>query len=558
MKSQFLLLCIISTSLITAIKAQSPTIAWQKTYGGTKNDSLICISTTNDGGFIVSGFSNSDISSNKTQNSYGGSYDFWILKLNDRGRIQWDKTLGGFGKDDNPVVMQAPDGGYLVGGRSMSDISGNKTENAFNGSADYWVIKLDKDGLVQWNNTVGNIQLEGVQAMANMPEKGTNYMIAGYSYSGYGNDKTDENRGANLWADYWIVKLDGRGKIKFDKTIGGKNEDFVTCMKLNKDSTYVLGGYSYSPAGYQKTDSFKGNNDFWVYKMDALGNRIWDHVYGGALSDYQTSIDQTSDGGFIMGGYSNSPASFDKSGPFKGVTDYWVIRTDANGIKKWDKTLGGSLGDYLTCLIQTSDKGFLLGGYSSSGISGDKTENSKGGDDIWLVKLDSTGKTIWNKTFGGSGSDRLSSLKEIAAGQYILGGTSNSPVSGDKTDATVGGTGANDYWIMKVTATPTPPAVAVVDESTDAVAVQAPQELTRLSLQAAPNPTKGLVNLTYSGTKDAISLIVYNNTGKVVKKANLSAGSTNYQLDISKEAAGTYYVVINCKTSSATRVVIKQ
>ena len=186
-------------------------------------------------------------------------------------------------------------------------------------------------------------------------------------------------------------------------------------------------------------------------------------------------------------------------------------------LKSGTKRLAVHLEIILPALYKPQIKDFLLG-YSSSGISGDKTENSKGGDDIWLVKLDSTGKTIWNKTFGGSGSDRLSSLKEIAAGQYILGGTSNSPVSGDKTDATVGGTGANDYWIMKVTATPTPPAVAVVDESTDAVAVQAPQELTRLSLQAAPNPTKGLVNLTYSGTKDAISLIVYNNTGKVVKR----------------------------------------
>ena len=143
MKSKILLLCIIAAGLHFVTKAQVPSIAWQKTYGGIKNDSLISISKTNDGGFIVSGFSNSDISSTKTQNSYGGSYDFWILKLNDNGRIQWNKTLGGIGKDDNPVVIQTPDAGFLVGGRSMSNASGNKTENNFNGSADCRACRCD-------------------------------------------------------------------------------------------------------------------------------------------------------------------------------------------------------------------------------------------------------------------------------------------------------------------------------------------------------------------------------------------------------------------------------
>lgn len=561
MKSKILFLCIIAfAALNTKSNAQAPTITWQKTYGGTKNDSLISIINTNDGGFIASGFSNSDISTNKTQNSYGGSYDFWIVKMNSRGKIQWDKTIGGFGADLNPTIIQTPDGGYLVGGKSMSDSSGNKTENSFNGSADYWVIKMDKDGLIQWNNTIGNIQLDGVQALSNVLVKGTRYMVGGYSYSGFGNDKKDENRGANLWADYWLVQLDGRGKFKFDRTLGGKNEDLLTSMKGTKDSGYILGGYSYSPAGYEKTDSFKGNNDYWIVKTDQYGYRVWDKVIGGDLSDYLTSLDIASDGSYIFGGYSNSNASFKKTGGFKGVMDYWVVKTDINGNVKWDKTLGGTLGDYLTSVIQTSDKGYLLGGYSNSNISGDKTENSQGGDDIWLVKLDSTGKTQWNKTFGGSGRDRLSMLKEITAGQYILGATSNSPVSGDKTDPTVGASGSNDYWILKVSS------AGAVAQTTDAeqevmpAAIQSDKlEITKLTLQASPNPTNGRVNISFNGAgNNSVSLTVYNSNGKTVAKATVPAGQNSYNVDLSRQAAGTYYVVISSKNSSATRMVLKQ
>lgn len=137
----------------------------------------------------------------------------------------------------------------------------------------------------------------------------------------------------------------------------------------------------------------------------------WDKTFGGNLSDYLYCIRQTTDGGFILGGYSISDSGGDKTEDSRGSYDYWVLKIDANGIKQWDKTFGGNNIDILQSLQQTTDGGYILGGYSSSDSSGDKSEDSKGSDDFWIVKIDANGIKEWDKTFGGSKSDRMSSLQ---------------------------------------------------------------------------------------------------------------------------------------------------
>lgn len=559
MKKKLLVSCFTFILLSgTAFAQTGPVIQWQKTFGGNKMDSLIAILPTNDNGFIVSGFSKSDSSSTKSKNSYGGTYDFWIVKINYKGKVLWDKTIGGLGSDTEPTIIQTKDAGFLVGGKSNSDISGNKTENAINESEDYWVIKLDKDGNIMWNNTIGGIQLEGVKGLTVVPERGTLYMVAGYSYSGYGDDKTDFNRGANLWSDYWMVKLDARGKIKWNRTIGGKNEDRLSGMVLSADSAYMLGGYSYSPSGYEKTDSFIGNNDYWFVKMDRNGEKVWDKVYGGALSDYQTTVAAAADKGFLLGGYSNSPAGFSKSGALKGVTDFWIVKVDANGNKQWDKTFGGTLGDFMTYAQQTSDKGYILGGYSNSGISGDKSENSRGGDDIWIVKVDSLGRKQWDKTIGGNATDRLSMIREISPGEYIVGATSNSPKSGDKTSRTIGNTGFNDYWVIRLG--PAAQVAEATEESEDAVVSTTKQDdFTKLTLKASPNPTKGIVTVTFAGGADnsKLKLDIYDNSGKSVLRSTLSGGKGSQTFDLTRQPSGMYYITLTQGNSTATRIIVK-
>lgn len=537
---------------------QQPSIRWQRVLGGVNTDSLVNILPTADSGFIISGYSNSGISSSKSADALNGSFDYWIVKLNSEGGILWEYTLGGFGNDIDPYVLQTRDGGFLVGGRSMSQASGDKTENALNLSADYWLVKLDDNGMVQWNNTIGGIQMDAVAAMAPAPEQNGGFLVAGYSHSGLGGDKKEDNRGSNLWADYWVMKISNTGKLLWQKAFGGKNDDMLTCMEVTRDSGYLFGGYSYSPSGFEKTDSFIGNNDFWIVKTDVSGIRQWDKVIGGAFSDFQTALVQTADSGFLAGGYSNSPAGFNKSAPSKGVTDYWVVKIDESGNVLWDKTYGGSKGDFLTCLSRTADGGFILGGHSASDISGEKTEASRGGFDIWLIKTDSAVNILWDKTIGGAGRDKLSSIQEIAPGEFILGGSSDSPESGEKDAGVIGNSGKTDFWILRLSNQG--PVVQERSISNDVKVERPAKALRKLELRIAPNPVKNRVVLHITGANpaDPLQLVVYTGNGRMLQQYKLPAGTTQYPFQLSGKPPGMYYAMISAGNSAATCIIIKE
>src|SRR5204863_448998 len=160
---------------------------------------------------------------------------------------------------------------------------------------------------------------------------------------------------------------------------------------------------------------------------------------GGSSDEYLRALQQTADGGYILGGYSSSGISGDKTQASQGGLDYWIVKTDANGVKQWDARFGGSSDDFLYSLQQTADGEYILGGDSYSGISGDKTQTSQGDNDYWIVRTDANGIKQWDARFGGSDFDFLYSLQQTADGGYILGGLSNSGISGNKTQASQGG-----------------------------------------------------------------------------------------------------------------------
>ena len=168
---------------------------------------------------------------------------------------------------------------------------------------------------------------------------------------------------------------------------------------------------------------------------------------GGSVQDFFTSIAITKDGGYLAGGFSNSNISGEKTQNSRGGNDYWVIKYTAQGLKQWDKTIGGSDDDKLYSVLQTDDGGYLLGGLSSSNVSGEKTTNSKGYSDYWIVKLDSAGNIEWDKTIGGSEMEFLTCMEKTSDGGYLLGGTSLSNAGFDKTENCWGG---YDYWIVKI------------------------------------------------------------------------------------------------------------
>lgn len=170
-------------------------------------------------------------------------------------------------------------------------------------------------------------------------------------------------------------------------------------------------------------------------------------VIGGKADDLFSCMYLTKDGGLIAGGFSSSNISGEKTEDSRGTSDYWIVKLDSNHKIQWDKTIGGSSGDNLQAVQQTTDGGYILGGLSNSSISGEKTENSRGDKDYWIVKTNSRGKVQWDKTIGGSVQEKVSTILEIKKNDYVVGGYSSSGVSGDKTG---GSRGKSDYWLVEL------------------------------------------------------------------------------------------------------------
>ncbi|RDC64877.1 hypothetical protein [Adhaeribacter pallidiroseus] len=309
---------------------------------------------------------------------------------------------------------------------------------------------------IQWDKTLGGKAEETLRSVQQTRDGG--YIVGGYSESGKGGDKSEKNRGNHFAPqDYWVVKLKVDGTKAWDKTFGGKDSDRLTAIQQTSDNGYILGGYSDSGKNNDKSEDRIGVNDYWLVKLDAAGNKEWDKTLGGDQADYLTAIVQTPDGGYVAGGYSDSGKSADKSQSSKGSTDYWLIKINAQGQKVWDVTVGGNGQDNLISLQLTQDGGFILGGSSQSGISGDKTETNKGGEDYWVVKLNATGQKEWDKTLGGARNDYFAVVQPTPDQGYMVGGSSESDSSSDKSENNRGvmdedGYISADYWVVKLNA----------------------------------------------------------------------------------------------------------
>ena len=404
--------------------------------------------------------------------------------------IQWQKSYGGSNYDEmngaDPYLLTS-DGGFLINGVSSStdgDVTGN------HGSYDFWLLKSDANGNISWQKSLGGSNYDN--GVAAEPTSDGGYILVGYSGSNDGDvsgnhgsydgwiAKLDANRnivwqkslgGSNfdyLWSiqqtsdggyiaagetssndgdvsgnhgssDAWVVRLDANGNIIWKRCYGGSNSDGANSIQQTSDGGYIVGGSSASHNGDVTSNS--GSGDYWILKLDPFGNIIWQKSFGGSGGDDCQSIRQTSDGGYIAAGYSTSNDGIVTGN--HGGGDDWIIKLDANGSLSWQKALGGSGGEYTYSAVQTSDGGYIVGGYTTSN-NGDVT-NNHGGTDYWVVKLDASGNISWQKTLGGSGDDYGQNAVPTSDGGYIISGSSDSN-DGDVT----GNHGNPDYWMVKL------------------------------------------------------------------------------------------------------------
>jgi len=372
-------------------KKDTTPITFYKIFGGSENDYGYSVKQTTDGGYILTG----------STKSYGnGEYDVWLIKTDSQGIIEWNKTFGGSEYDDGRSVQQTTDGGYIITGF---------TSSFGNGNSDVYLIKTDSQGNEEWNKTFGG----------NWTDHGFSVQLTtdgGYIITG--NTESSEN-GYVL-----LIKTNSEGTEEWNKTFGGTKPNSGSSVQLTTDGGYIITGSLKSSNGSVYTD-------VWLIKTDSQGNEEWNKTFGGNWTDYGSSVQLTTDGGYIITGYTEYTEQFDG--------DVLLIKTDSQGNQEWNKTFGGS--GYFEgghSVQQTTDGGYIIIGKTNS--FGNNQQGQQGHQDVYLIKTNSNGNEEWNKTFGGNTSDGGRSVQQTTDGGYIITGYTFSFGSFTNT---------SDIWLIK-------------------------------------------------------------------------------------------------------------
>ena len=379
MKIIYLILSVILLLFVTVAFAQPDTL-WTRTYGGTETEVGNSVQQTNDGGFIIVG-------------GVGpiNDYDLLLIKTDSDGDTLWTKTYGGPYSDEGFSVQQTYDGGYLITGSTASIGAGG---------LDLWLIKTDSDGDTLWTRTYGGPSSdEGFSAQQTFG----GYIVTGYTMSfGVGN------------SDLWLLRTDSNGDTLWTKTFGGNSWDRGSSVVQTNDNGFAITGY---------TRSFgAGTDDLWLLRTDSSGDILWTRTYGGPGSDKGSWLLQTDDGGYVITGFT---ASFGV-----GSTDLWLLKTNSSGDTLWTRTYGGVLPEEGKSVHQTDDGGYVITGFTASIGAGNL--------DLWLIKTDSGGDTIWTKTYGGPSHDEGFSVQQTDDKGYIVTGYTRSF-----------DTGGGDIWLLR-------------------------------------------------------------------------------------------------------------
>ncbi|CAN5603109.1 lipoprotein [soil metagenome] len=372
---------------------------WDKGFGGYKEDRLSAIIKTNDGGYLCGGSSYSGVSGDKTEpnrDSTENTTDYWILKIDSIGNKEWDRSYGGDNFDNLISIQQTTDQGYIIGGNSRSRNTGDKTFDNWDTTGltnDFWIIKIDSVGTQEWDKDFGTQGLDHFAGI--VQDNDGSYLVGGTPALDSTGDKTDSGWGGG---DYWIIKLGLNGNKIWDKSLGGSGQESLHSIILTEDSGFLLAGGSLSGISGNKTqpnwDTTGGTWDYWLLKIDSLGNTQWDRDYGGTSSDYAyVNVCQAENGSYLVSGQSISDSGGNKTEDNLGFIQTWILLVDSLGNIIWDKTLltNTQSQDIQGNAVQTGDGCYLIANGTDAGIGGYKTQPSWGSMDYWIIKFcDST------------------------------------------------------------------------------------------------------------------------------------------------------------------------
>ena len=399
---------------ITEITETTNEIDFIQTLGGSKNDALSSVKKTADGGYIVAGFTQSndfDIDSKTNE-----SFDFLVSKFSFDNTLEWQKTFGGSDDDRAADIVQTLDGGFAVLGYSKSsDI--NVSENA--GAQDFWLLKISSLGSLLWEKTFGFSGTDFGTAL--LATKDGGFLITGVldvsSSGGQGNAKSTAVNHSG--GGYWVIKTDLTGNLEWSRFFGGSFTEIPLGIVETDDHNFII-------AGSSDSDDFNisnnlGTYDFWIIKIAPTGSLIWEKSFGGSEIEEARAITTSSDGNFMVVGDTRS-SDIDVS-ENKGAADVWIVKFSTEGSLIWEKTIGGTSFDTARAIYKTQDNGFLIAG-SSRSLDNDFENN--GQNDALILKIDSNGSLLWQKTIGGSQIDFLYGITELNNKAIIAVGESSS------------------------------------------------------------------------------------------------------------------------------------
>lgn len=496
----------------------------QTSVGGDDIDFMGCINTTNDGGYVIGVKTLSGISGNKTVESYG-DIDIWVVKLNYELEIMWQVSYGASSSDIVGDILQDSYDNFYVCSKASNNIEGNITTDIVNG--DFFIVKLDSDGNEIWQKSYGGDEGETLYSALFLSDN--KILLAGTSGSGISGDKTDFCRGSS---DYWIMCIDTAGLVLWDKTYGGESSDILYETVYNQtENTMYLAGLSKSSASFEKSESSINNDyDVWLVKVNANdGNIIWDKTFGSDAMEY-TCFVALSNNNIYCATANYGVASGDKTEDGRGQDDYWIVKLDNAGNIIWDKTIGGTDTDYPSDLTVLENNTILISGDSKSSASYEKTEDPLylNASDFWFVCISENGEILYDKTIGGWGRDGnpRAILNPVTNSVFVAGKSYGAP-SGDKTAAHYG---EEDIWVIEMNL-PT----SITEPTSDG------------SLCVFPNPATDFVNLSSSGSIKTIS--IFSVSGKLLKTIT---NPESLQINVTDWDNGLYFMKIETNYDNIT------
>jgi len=430
---------------------------WHRFYGGMGMDAGTKALKTKDGGFIILA----------QTYSYGlGLADIWIVKIDSIGNKIWDKTFGNESMDLARDIIQSNDGGYIIVGATQSE----KTK-----SQDGYIIKIDSLGNNIWNHVYGGIEIDLFSSIASSSD-GYGYMVLGHTSSYMLDNSRIKQRGfigryiAKLFKkkqtnEVWLLSLDEYGDRNWHKTFGGKKDDVGRQIIATKDGDYII---------MAETNSIgNGKNDIWLINIDKNGKKLWDKTYGNKKDDYFISASLSDKGDIVFNsssigkkkksisfvvGYNNKGTkkyeyqlnkdlfiqtkhiiirdnhmflAGQKNTEFNGQGDAWIIALNKNGKQLWEKSFGGRGTDGANNALLVSDGGYLMVGYTDA--------YGYGNNDVQIIKTDAYGSKEWSRVYGGKKDDYGWGVTESFDKGFVITGETFSF-----------GSGQNDIYVIKI------------------------------------------------------------------------------------------------------------